>query len=280
MTDDEAFEEPVEQPRCPDCLSAVDPDQQYCLQCGERLAPAGPPPSSPLAAAPGRPPPRSWPSALLLLLLGGFGIAYGFTRDDTTTKAGRHDDRQVGHHRPAASRCRRSRSRHQPDGADVHRRPDRDGFPTAGPFPTGTDIPDRHVAHVPDRHGHARPDPGTTGADPGDEASDWPAGKNGFAVILSSDDTEQYTFESITAKKEQAAAKGFSNAGVLNSDDYFTLNPGYWVLFLGPYDIEVGGPGSRRPRRARRATATPTCAASPSRPRRSRPRRRPARPRS
>jgi hypothetical protein len=88
VTDDEALEEPDAQERCPACLAAVDPDQQYCLQCGERLAPAGPPPSSPLRGR-SRPPAAAVIAAgALLLLLGGFGIAYGFTRDDSPEAAG------------------------------------------------------------------------------------------------------------------------------------------------------------------------------------------------
>ena len=87
VTDDEAFEEPVDQARCPNCLSAVEPDQQYCLECGERLAPAGPPPSSPLRGRTRPPATVIVAVGALLLLLGGFGIAYGFTRGDDGTKA-------------------------------------------------------------------------------------------------------------------------------------------------------------------------------------------------
>ena len=235
MTDDEAFEEPVEQPRCPNCLSAVEPDQQYCLQCGERLAPAGPSPSSPMGG-------RSRPPAALivaigalLLLLGGFGIAYGFTRDDDGTKAGGTTTGKSGTSTGGVvvpTLTITDTNQTVPTFTDV---PTGTDIPT-GTGPVPTDIPPDSIPTFPTDTGTTGPIP--TGTDPGDETSDWPQGEDAFAVILSSDDTEKFTFESITAKKQQAVAKGFSNAGVLNSDDYFTLNPGYWVLYLGPYDTK------------------------------------------
>jgi len=232
VTDDEAFEEPVEQARCPNCLSAVEPDQQYCLECGERLAPTGPPPSSPLRG-------RSRPPAALLvilgallLVLGGFGIAYGFTRDDDGTKASDTTTATTGSSTGGVvvpTFTITDTNQTVPTFTDVIP-------PTGTALPTGT-IPTDTIPTFPTDTGATVPTD-TSQTDPGEEASDWPEGKDAFAVILSSDDTEKFTFESITAKKQQAIANGFDNAGVLNSDDYFTLNPGYWVLYIGPYETK------------------------------------------
>jgi hypothetical protein len=243
VTDDDAFEEPVPPARCPSCLSAVEPDQQYCLQCGERLTPVGPEPVSPWRGQ--RPPATVLVAAgALLLLLGGFGIAYGFTRDDSKKAAGTTTVRtgpSTGAVVPPTFTLTDT-NLSVPTFTEVV--PTGGGFPTGSvPATTGTGLPTDTTPTF--STGTTPPattgttDPGTTTTDPGPEANDWPAGRDGFAVILSSDDTEKFTFASITAKKRQAIAKGFSNAGVLNSDDYFTLNPGYWVLYLGPYSSKA-----------------------------------------
>jgi predicted nucleic acid-binding Zn ribbon protein len=236
VTDGEAFEEPVAPERCPACLAAIEPDQQYCLQCGERLAPVGP---EPVSSWRGQRPPATMIVAVgaLLLLLGGFGIAYGFTRDDskkaegtTTVGTGGSTGAVVP---PTFTLTDTNAS--VPTFTEVVTTGS-GGFPTVSvPVTTGTGFPTDTTPTFPTGTDTTATDPGTTTTDPGPEANDWPAGRDAFAVILSSDDTEKFTFASITAKKSQAKAKGFSNAGVLNSDDYFTLNPGYWVLYLGPY---------------------------------------------
>ena len=52
-------------------------------------------------------------------------------------------------------------------------------------------------------------------------------------------DTSQYDFAYINQQKTAAENKGLSNAGVLDSSDYTTLNPGYWVLYMGPYPSQA-----------------------------------------
>ncbi len=256
MTDAEAFEEPVAQDRCPACLAAVDADQQYCLQCGERLAPTGPPASSPLGAGRTRPPAAAIVAGgAVLLLAGGFGIAYGFTRDDAKKAAGTVTVRTgstTGVLLPPTLSVDTGLS--VPTFTDT--------LPAGTTFPPPTDtggIPTGSTPTFPgtgtgtgttDQPGTGTTDPGGTGTDTTAETSDWPSGRDGFAVLLSSDDTERYTFASITAKKTRATSAGFSNAGVLNSDDYFTLNPGYWVLFLGPYSSKASALSSQVKARA------------------------------
>ncbi len=240
MTDDEAFEEPVPQARCPACLAAIDPDQQYCLQCGERLAPVGPPPSSPLRGRTRPPAAAIVAGGAVLLLAGGFGIAYGLTRDDSTNASGTtvRTGSTTGAVVPPTFTITDT-NLSVPTFTDV--------VPTGTGFPTGTDptVPTDSTNFPTD----STTSPTTT-TDPGEETSDWPEGRDAWAVLLASDDTEQFTFASITAKKAQAEAGGFSNAGVLNSDDYFTLNPGYWVLFLGPYDTKSAAEAAKVEARA------------------------------
>ena len=98
VTDDEAFEEPVEQPRCPDCLAAVEPDQQYCLQCGERLAPAGPPPSSPLGG-------RTRPPAAALVAGGALLLLPAASASPTASRATTRRRRPARRVKPARRRA-------------------------------------------------------------------------------------------------------------------------------------------------------------------------------
>jgi len=219
VTDDAAFEEPEPQ-RCPSCLAAVEPDQQYCLACGERLVPGPGGPAPPR----GRPPAAAVIAVgLLLLLIGGFGIAYGFTRDDgTSTKADS----------TAKPTTARGSSAVPPTASSA-------AVPTFTSVPGTTfeqpTFSTSTVPTFPTSTGATTTQPTTTQQTSTTEQNDWPPGEDGWAVLLMSRDTEQYDYAYITNQKTIAEGKGISNAGVLNSDDFFTLNPGYWVLYMGPY---------------------------------------------
>lgn len=205
MTDDARFEEPEPQ-RCPACLATVEPGQQYCLACGERLTPG-----DPLVPRGARPAAAIIALGLLLLLIGGLGIAYGFTRGNDTTTSAATTTHVVTTTGPSAP-------------------------PTASsaPVPTFTSVPATTFSSttVPTFSTAPTPPPTTTALV---EKNDWPSGTDGWAVLLMSRSTQQYDYAYITQQKTAAEDKGISNAGVLNSDDFPTLNPGYWVLYMGPY---------------------------------------------
>ena len=63
----------------------------------------------------------------------------------------------------------------------------------------------------------------------------WPAGKDGFTIVLKSVPTSQGRGPA-DAAAQRARNNGLSQVGVLNSSDYSSLNPGYWVTFSGIYD--------------------------------------------
>jgi cell division septation protein DedD len=65
------------------------------------------------------------------------------------------------------------------------------------------------------------------------EIRKWPADTSAYTVILLSTSTR--TGAETVAR--QAAQAGIP-AGVLRSDDYSSLNPGYWVVFAGEYDSQ------------------------------------------
>lgn len=68
----------------------------------------------------------------------------------------------------------------------------------------------------------------------GSGPDDWPGG-SAYTTILASlgSESEALDFQS------QARADGL-DAGILNSSDYGSLNPGYWVVFSGTYDSSDG----------------------------------------
>ena len=65
----------------------------------------------------------------------------------------------------------------------------------------------------------------------------WPAGKNGYSIFLKSVPTSQGRGPA-DAAAQKAIDNGLTQVGVLNSSDYSSLNPGYWVTFTGVYDSE------------------------------------------
>jgi hypothetical protein len=66
----------------------------------------------------------------------------------------------------------------------------------------------------------------------------WPSGKDGFTIILKSVPTSQGRAEA-DAAAERARTNGLTQVGVLNSSDYSSLRPGYWVTFTGIYDTRT-----------------------------------------
>jgi hypothetical protein len=65
----------------------------------------------------------------------------------------------------------------------------------------------------------------------------WPAGKDGYSIFLKSVPTSQGRAKA-DAAAQRARNNGLSQVGVLNSSDYSSLNPGYWVTFTGIYDTQ------------------------------------------
>jgi hypothetical protein len=63
----------------------------------------------------------------------------------------------------------------------------------------------------------------------------WPQGREGYTVVLASVETSKGR-AAAERKANQAIANGLTNVGILNSSDFLTLNPGYYVVFMGVYD--------------------------------------------
>ncbi len=63
----------------------------------------------------------------------------------------------------------------------------------------------------------------------------WPQGREGYTIVLASVETSKGR-AAAERKANQAIANGLTNVGILNSSDFLTLNPGYYVVFTGVYD--------------------------------------------
>jgi type IV secretory pathway VirB10-like protein len=77
----------------------------------------------------------------------------------------------------------------------------------------------------------APPAGGSPGGEGGGEPQSWPAGKSAYTVILLSTDQRV----GAERKAREVAAAGLP-AGLLRSNNYPSLRPGYWVVFVGQYD--------------------------------------------
>jgi hypothetical protein len=70
----------------------------------------------------------------------------------------------------------------------------------------------------------------------------WPAGTDGWTIILKSTPTSEGRGPA-DAAAQQAINAGLRQVGVLNSTDYSSLNPGFYVTFTGVYTTESQAEG-------------------------------------
>jgi len=61
----------------------------------------------------------------------------------------------------------------------------------------------------------------------------WPAGTSAYTVALA-----EAPDETTARARATAAARGGTSVGVLDSDDYPTLDPGSWLIFSGRFETE------------------------------------------
>jgi hypothetical protein len=62
----------------------------------------------------------------------------------------------------------------------------------------------------------------------------WPAGRSGYTIVLGSDPKPD-GLEAALAEAHNAQAVGLTRVGVLDSDRFSSLHPGYYVVFSGVY---------------------------------------------
>jgi septal ring-binding cell division protein DamX len=97
---------------------------------------------------------------------------------------------------------------------------------SATPAPTTTVVPTPESTTIP-----PATDDGTAGTTP--EIADWPAGKDAWTVVLEASSTR----EAAEARANELSQQGIP-VGILDSNEYPTLEPGKFVVFSGQYDSQ------------------------------------------
>jgi hypothetical protein len=204
---------PPEPGLCPRCGAPHDPYQEYCLECGLRL----PPPYAVQREIWSRQSPlwlwAALAALLLVALVAGAIVAIAATRDD----------KESG---PRTSIPIVSTSPQATDTVGIVTQP-----PTVTINPptttfTTTTLPTTTVGTTTF---------GTTTTTTGNVT--WPAGKDGYSIFLKSVPTSEGR-SAADAEAARARRRGLTQVGVLNSSDYSSLRPGYWVTFTGIYDTQ------------------------------------------
>ena len=105
--------------------------------------------------------------------------------------------------------------------------------PTAPVSPTSTSTTPTSPSTTPTTPPPTTAPPLTTPSKPAPSngaVASWPAGKAAYTLVLISAKSRKQAY----AKAREAKSRGI-DAGVLHSNDYSSLNPGYWVVFVGQY---------------------------------------------
>ena len=206
---------PPETPLCPRCGAPHGPDQEYCLECGNRLQPT--------AGAFGRLS-AAWqrrfgwyPGEWIWPVLLGFLIAVaGATAAIVLADAGAEN-------RPIVAT----------QGGPAH-------APTTAP-PTATvalpSVPAGTPSGPPSTP--STPPPATTTAPRPGVLTAWPARQNGYTVVLESIPAAGSGRALAIARARAASTSGLPSVGVLDSSRFSSLHPGYYVVFSGVYDSDA-----------------------------------------
>jgi cell division septation protein DedD len=194
-------------PLCPRCGTPHEPNQEYCLECGLRL----PVEASGLIPRLGRawrrqlgwyPGDWVWPSLLALLIaaLAGIGAAAFVS----------HDQKRADYVTGTS-----------PFGAP----------PVTVPPPPERTTP---TFTAPTTSTGTQPTPPKQTTAPPPALTEWPAGKSGWTVVLGSLPTANGRAFAL-AQARAAEHSGLQAVGIIDSSQYASLHPGYYVLFTGVY---------------------------------------------
>jgi len=187
--------------RCPRCGHAMAADQEWCLACGAAA-------STEVAE------PRGWRVPIMLTgglaLLAILGVVLALV-----ALSGGGEKLETPTPTPSAQAAVPTTS--PIPTATVSPLPTESAAPTVTASPTETASP----TDTPDSN---------TGSDTGSTFTGWPGG-SGWTVIIASKNS-QSAAETVAT---EAQGKGLT-VGILKSDDYSSLNPGYQVVFTEKFD--------------------------------------------
>jgi hypothetical protein len=202
---------PPEGPVCPRCGTPSRSGQEYCLECGERLRPAGGMFGRLAAAWQQRlgwyPGDWIWPVLLFLLL-----AVAGATAAIVLSDAGAGNSTIV---------ATQSGAPHSPTAAPPTTTV---ALPTV-PSGTPTGAPATPTS----------PPPATTTAPRPGSLTAWPTGQSGYTVVLESIPGGSGGRDLALARARSASRSGLPQVGFLDSSGYSSLHPGYYVVFSGIY---------------------------------------------
>ena len=192
-------------PDCPTCGAPVEPGQEYCLDCGARL----PERRGPLSTVRRvwrrrlRWYPGDWlPIVLALLVIAALATA-------AAVYAGRDERKAVAGTTVIATS--------PPDVTGPRTRSTRAETAPVASVPTTT----TQTATTPDGRGPGNP-------------VEWPADEDGFTVVLASLPVSGGR-DAALQKARSALRAGIKEVGVLDSEDFASLHPGFYVVFAGVY---------------------------------------------
>ncbi len=197
---------------CPRCGTPYDPFQEYCLECGLRL-PITRGLIPVLATAwrrrvPWYPGDWVWPvlAALVVAMLAG-GVAIAATNDNGSPRE-----------------TKAATSPQPPGGTGT----------IAPPPPGGTQTDPTATTPPPPIETEPAPPPPPAG---GGSLTEWPVGQNGYTIVLAS--VPQSSGRATANREAQKAVDaGLSDVGVINSSEFASLRPGYFVVFTGIFSSE------------------------------------------
>lgn len=198
---------PPGDPVCPRCGAAHGPDQEYCLECGYRLAPGGGTAGRLGSAWVRR---FGWyPGDWIWRVLLGFVIAVaGATAAIVLADADAENQTIVA-----------------TEGGPPQ-------APTTAPQTATVTLPSVSTAGPPEVP--TAPPPATTTAPRPGSLIPWPAGQSGYTVVLES--LPVNSGRSLALERARAASRaGLPEVGVLDSNGFSSLHPGYYVVFSGIY---------------------------------------------
>lgn len=211
------------EPRCPRCGAPHDPLQEYCLECGLRLVQL----------------PRqrytrtivwSRESPMWLWLALGALLLVALAAGAIVALAATDDEKEGG---PASSSVIETVAVTVPPVI-----PDTltgESTITIPPPPTTTTVPTTTTLPTTTTTTTTTTLPTTT---TNGSLITWPAGTDGYTVVLKSTPKSQGRGPAEQAGQEALDA-GLTQVGVLDSSDYSSLNPGFYVTFTGVYTTQA-----------------------------------------
>lgn len=218
--------EPPRPPACPRCGAPHELDQEYCLECGLRLPALGASRTTVRRELWSRDSPAwLWATLVALLLVAlvaGAVVAVAASEDEKkgagkpVVSTNENETTTIGTITDTTPVTLPETGTTATTETIVPTSPTTVSIPTltTSTFPTTTTA--------------------TTTTTSGDIRA-WPAGKDGYTILLASVPTSRSRARA-ERKADNAITNGLPDVGLLNSSDYLSLNPGYYVVFTGVYD--------------------------------------------